>query len=92
SSTSTTSSWLLDNTGSMAGARITALRQATTSVLDYLEAVKSPTRPVHASLVPFVTAVNVNGPEFDPAWIDMDGQSSTNGVNFEPVDGKRPDH
>lgn len=83
---------VLDNTGSMAGARITALRQATTSVLDYLEAVKSPTRPVHASLVPFVTAVNVNGPEFDPAWIDMDGQSSTNGVNFEPVDGKRPDH
>ena len=83
---------VLDNTGSMAGARITALRQATKSLLDYLEAVKSPTRPVRASLVPFVTAVNVNGAEFDPAWIDMDGKSSTNGINFPVIDGKRPDH
>ncbi|WP_217576814.1 pilus assembly protein [Mesorhizobium sp. GbtcB19] len=83
---------VLDNTGSMAGARIAALRQATTSLLDYLEAVKSPTRPVRASLVPFVTAVNVNGPEFDPAWIDMNGKSSTNGINFPVVKGKRPDH
>lgn len=83
---------VLDNTGSMAGARISALRTATKSLLDYLEAVKSPTRPVRASLVPFVTAVNVNGPEFDPSWIDMDGKSSTNGVNFPVVDGKRPNH
>ncbi|TPI08734.1 hypothetical protein FJW06_28060 [Mesorhizobium sp. B4-1-3] len=83
---------VLDNTGSMAGARIGALRTATKSLLDYLEAVKSPTRSVRASLVPFVTAVNVNGPEFDPSWIDMDGKSSTNGVNFPVVDGKRPNH
>ncbi|TPN79609.1 hypothetical protein FJ987_05970 [Mesorhizobium sp. CU2] len=83
---------VLDNTGSMAGARITALRTATKSLLDYLEAAKSPTRQVRASLVPFVTAVNVNGPEFDPSWIDMNGQSSTNGINFPVVKGKRPDH
>ncbi|BCM18452.1 pilus assembly protein [Mesorhizobium sp. J8] len=83
---------VLDNTGSMAGARIGALRTATKSLLDYLEAAKSPTRSVRASLVPFVTAVNVNGPEFDPSWIDMDGKSSTNGVNFPVVDGKRPNH
>lgn len=83
---------VLDNTGSMAGARITALRQATKSLLDYLEATKSPTRQVRASLVPFVTAVNVDGPEFDPSWIDMKGESPTNGVNFPVVKGKRPDH
>jgi Flp pilus assembly protein TadG len=83
---------VLDNTGSMAGARISALRQATKSLLDHLEAVKSPTRLVRASLVPFVTAVNVNGSGFDPAWIDMDGKSSTNGINFPVVDGKRPNH
>ncbi|MDX8460832.1 pilus assembly protein [Mesorhizobium humile] len=83
---------VLDNTGSMAGARITALRTASKSLLDYLEAVKSPTRSVRASLVPFVTAVNVNGPEFDPSWIDMDGKSSSNGVNFPVIDGKRPNH
>jgi len=83
---------VLDNTGSMAGARISALRQATKSLLDYLEAAKSPTREVRASLVPFVTAVNVDGPEFDPFWIDMNGKSSTNGINFPAVKGKRPDH
>jgi Flp pilus assembly protein TadG len=83
---------VLDNTGSMAGARITALRTATKSLLDYLEAVKSPTRQVRAALVPFVTAVNVDGPDFDPSWIDMDGKSPTNGVNFPVIDGKRPNH
>lgn len=83
---------VLDNTGSMAGVRIAALRTATKSLLDTLEATKSPTREVRASLVPFVTAVNVNGDEFDPSWVDMDGKSSTNGVNFPVVDGKRPNH
>lgn len=83
---------VLDNTGSMAGARMTALRTATKSLLDTLEATKSPTRQVRASLVPFVTAVNVNGDGFDPSWIDMDGKSSTNGINFPVIDGKRPNH
>ncbi|WP_137933823.1 pilus assembly protein [Mesorhizobium comanense] len=83
---------VLDNTGSMAGARMTALRAATKSLLDTLEATKSPTRQVRASLVPFVTAVNVNGDGFDPSWIDMDGKSSTNGINFPLIDGKRPNH
>ncbi|RWC50104.1 MAG: VWA domain-containing protein [Mesorhizobium sp.] len=83
---------VLDNTGSMAGARMTALRTATKSLLDTLEAAKSPTRKIRASLVPFVTAVNVNGDGFDPFWIDMEGKSSTNGVNFPVVDGKRPNH
>ncbi|UCI18102.1 pilus assembly protein [Mesorhizobium sp. B2-1-8] len=83
---------VLDNTGSMAGARMTALRAATKSLLDTLESTKSPTRQVRASLVPFVTAVNVNGDGFDPSWIDMDGKSSTNGINFPVIDGKRPNH
>lgn len=83
---------VLDNTGSMAGARMTALRTATKSLLDTLEAARSPTRQIRASLVPFVTAVNVDGDEFDPSWIDMDGKSSTNGVNFPVIDGKRPNH
>jgi len=83
---------VLDNTGSMAGARMTALRTATKSLLDTLEATKSPTRQVRASLVPFVTAVNVNGEGFDPSWIDLHGKSSTNGINFPVVKGKRPNH
>ncbi|AZO42552.1 hypothetical protein EJ076_16375 [Mesorhizobium sp. M7D.F.Ca.US.005.01.1.1] len=83
---------VLDNTGSMAGARMTALRTATKSLLDTLESTRSPTRQIRASLVPFVTAVNVDGDGFDPSWIDMDGKSSTNGINFPVIDGKRPNH
>jgi Flp pilus assembly protein TadG len=84
---------VLDNTGSMAGAKIKALRDATKALLDNLEGAKSPNRSVTAALVPFVTAVNVNGEEFDPSWIDMDGKSPNNGVNFPLMpDGKRVNH
>ncbi|WP_214474042.1 pilus assembly protein [Mesorhizobium sp. dw_380] len=83
---------VLDNTGSMAGARISALKTATNNLLNYLEAVQSPTRKVRVALVPFVTAVNVNGDGFDPSWVDMDGKSSTNGINFPTISSKRPNH
>ncbi|MBZ9739695.1 MULTISPECIES: pilus assembly protein [unclassified Mesorhizobium] len=84
---------VLDNTGSMAGAKIKALRDATKALLDDLGDAKSPNRKVTAALVPFVTAVNVNGDEFDPSWIDMDGRSPNNGVNFPLLpDGKRANH
>ncbi|WP_027062649.1 pilus assembly protein [Mesorhizobium loti] len=84
---------VLDNTGSMAGAKIQALRDATKALLDNLDGAKSPNRKITAALVPFVTAVNVNGDEFDPAWIDMDGKSPNNGVNFPLLpDGSRVNH
>jgi Flp pilus assembly protein TadG len=83
---------VLDNTGSMAGARIAALKTATDKLLQDMEALQSPTRKVHVALVPFVTAVNVNGDGFNPSWIDMDGKSSTNGINFPTIYGKRPNH
>ncbi|MBZ9941508.1 pilus assembly protein [Mesorhizobium sp. BR1-1-13] len=83
---------VLDNTGSMAGAKIAALKTATDNLLKYLEAAQSPTRKVRVALVPFVTAVNVNGDGFDPSWIDMDGKSSTNGINFPAINHKRPNH
>ena len=84
---------VLDNTGSMAGAKIKALRDATKALLDNLDGAKSPDRKVTAAIVPFVTAVNVNGDEFDPSWIDMEGKSPNNGANFPLLaDGKRVNH
>jgi Flp pilus assembly protein TadG len=84
---------VLDNTGSMAGAKIKALRDASKALLDDLDQAKSPNRKITAALVPFVTAVNVNGEEFDPSWIDMDGKSPNNGANFPLMpDGKRVNH
>lgn len=84
---------VLDNTGSMASNnRIGALRNAAKSLIDMLETAKSPTRTVKIAVVPFVTAVNVNGEGFDPAWIDMEGKAPSNGVNFPLIDGKRVNH
>lgn len=84
---------VLDNTGSMAGAKIQALRDATKALLDNLDEAKSPDRKVTAAIVPFVTAVNVNGDEFDPSWIDMEGKSPNNGANFPLLpNGKRVNH
>lgn len=83
---------VLDNTGSMAGARISALRTAATALVNMLEATKTPQRKVHVAIVPFVTAVNVKGEEFDPSWIDTTGLSSNNGLNFPLVNGKRVNH
>jgi len=64
----------LDNTGSMGSARMKELRKAATSLVDILSTVHmpdaEPKRVVTAALVPFVTAVNVNGEGFDWNWID----------------------
>ncbi len=64
----------LDNTGSMGSARMSELRKAATSLVDILSTVHmpdaEPKRVVKAALVPFVTAVNVNGEGFKDSWID----------------------
>lgn len=72
----------LDNTGSMAGSRITALRQAAKALVDILESAKVSNRDVKVGLVPFVTAVNIKGDGFHMSWIDQTGAASLNGANF----------
>lgn len=72
----------LDNTGSMAGARIAALRTAATTLVNMLQTAKGKSRDVRVSLVPFVTAVNIKGDGFDMSWIDQTGLAPLNGANF----------
>jgi Flp pilus assembly protein TadG len=91
---------VLDNTGSMGDANMKALREAATDLVKTLEdeKVKKPDREIRAALVPFVTAVNVNGKGFKQSWIDRrkrlpDSEESLNGKNFElDEDGKRVGH
>jgi Flp pilus assembly protein TadG len=80
---------VLDNTGSMdtASDRIGNLRTAAKLLVDTLEKAVSGTRTVKIALVPFVTAVNVNGEGFDAAWIDNAGVNPLHGVNFEAASG-----
>jgi Flp pilus assembly protein TadG len=77
-------SMVLDNTGSMGAARMQALREAATALVDILEDAKSPNREVKAALVPFVTAVNVNATGFKESWIDTAAEAPYHGANFEP--------
>lgn len=84
---------VLDNTGSMGASRMKALRGAANALVDILENSESPVRKVKASLVPFVSTVNIKGEGFKEVWIDRDGKAPYNGANFEPKpDGSRYSH
>ena len=47
---------------------------------------------MRVSLVPFVTAVNVKGEGYDSSWIDTEGKSPTNGINFKQPDENTVHH
>lgn len=77
---------VLDNTGSMgSNGKIGALREATHSLLDILFAGSNAQEMVKVAMVPFVTSVNIKADNFDPAWIDTEGEADNNGVNFSPA-------
>lgn len=84
---------VLDNTGSMGAGGINALKRASHALVDAVERGRSTGQDIRISLVPFVTAVNIKGEGFDPAWIDMDGQALYNGWNFidDPLRARRRD-
>lgn len=89
---------VLDNTGSMGSRGIDALKRASHALVDAVEGGRGEDQDIRISLVPFVTAVNIKGEGFDPAWIDMDGQALYNGWNFidDPLrerrrNGERPE-
>ncbi len=73
---------VLDNTGSMGEAGIAALRRASHALVDAVEQGRAPNQDVRIALVPFVTAVNIRGEGYNPAWVDQTGQSLYNGWNF----------
>jgi Flp pilus assembly protein TadG len=79
---------VLDNTGSMAtNNRIGALRTAATTLVNTLETVAeaNPNRRIRMALVPFVTAVNIRGPEFDCSWLDLAATAEYHGANFDGI-------
>ncbi|WP_099866917.1 pilus assembly protein [Pararhizobium haloflavum] len=75
---------VLDNTGSMAGEKIKALREAAEEMVGILETVAedNPQRNIRMGLVPYVTAVNIRGAEFDWSWIDEEARARFHGANF----------
>ncbi len=71
----------LDNTGSMAGTKLANLKTASHELINILFGNDNSPLHLKMSLVPFAAGVNV-GPLFDPAWLDMAGQSSIHSENF----------
>jgi Flp pilus assembly protein TadG len=73
---------VLDNTGSMGAAGIAALKKASHALVNAVESGGNGHQVIRFGLVPFVTAVNIKGEGYDPAWIDQNGLALYNGWNF----------
>lgn len=75
---------VLDNTGSMSGSKISALRDAALLLTDILHDNADDPDMLEIGLVPFSSTVNV-GTQFERAWwLDPDGISPNHSNNFYP--------
>src|SRR5688572_5472236 len=63
----------LDNTGSMADhGKMTALKNATKSLLTQLQSAATVNGDVHVSIIPFSEDVNVGSSNYNATWLDWD--------------------
>jgi len=66
---------VLDNSGSMAGSRMTALHSSANALVSALFGADTTSQYVKIGLVPFTGAVNVGADNMDPDWLDSAGAS-----------------
>jgi len=85
---------VLDNTGSMASnSKIGTLRNSATDLIEILFGDDPNPEQLHASVVPFVTGVNIMADSgFSMDWIDVDAQAEHHGENFNLENGARISH
>jgi len=84
---------VLDNSGSMAGTKISTLITAASDLADTLYALAATStspNPVEMALVPFASSVNVDPTNKSAAWIDRTGVAPYNGESFEGATGSPP--
>jgi Flp pilus assembly protein TadG len=67
---------VLDNSGSMSGSKLTALKTSANNLLNIVFAGADQTGDVKVGLIPFATSVNVGAVYRGADWMDNDGQSS----------------
>ena len=76
---------VLDNTGSMSGSKIRALREAALTLNNMLHDIATEPGSVRVGLVPFAASVNV-GTRFERAWwLDADAEHPLHSEWFEPA-------
>jgi Flp pilus assembly protein TadG len=88
---------VLDTTGSMAGGKLTSMKEAVDGMVESMSAQVQDRNKLRFSLVPFATFVNV-GPQFGPKfdwqgiqvpgsgapWLDLEGRSPTPQTELRP--------
>jgi Flp pilus assembly protein TadG len=84
---------VLDNSGSMAGTKITRLREAAVLAVDIISEYKDFPDKVFFGLVPFNDMIKVN-PSYrnTKSWLDKDGRSSISWDNFDDDDDSTTGH
>ena len=79
---------VLDNTGSMANdGKMTALKTATTNLLNQLQQAATNDGDVYVSIVPFSKDVNVGSANASADWIDWTDWDASNGSNVKTCTG-----
>ena len=71
---------ILDNTGSMRGAKLAALKTASHNLIDILYASPAAQAGTQIGIVPFASWVNVGPSHGNDAWLDQRGTSPQNGT------------
>ena len=79
---------VLDNTGSMSGAKIAALKTAATDLVNILFGEETAPEKLKIGLVPFAAAVNIGTDVLGKTIMDEDGLSSIHGENFDETNGE----
>jgi len=74
---------VLDNSGSMAGSKISNLRSASNKLVDILFAGQSSSDYITIGLAPFAASVNVGTQYATASWMDQTGASSIHAENFD---------
>jgi Flp pilus assembly protein TadG len=81
---------VLDNTGSMADAsKMTALKTATTNLLNQLKAAAVTNADVYVSIIPFAKDVNLGATNSGAGWIDWTDWEAQNGAFVSSGHGKQ---
>ena len=73
---------VVDNSGSMAGTKIAALKSAATNLVSVVFTGAEGTDKVKVGVVPFASSVNVGAIHADDAWMDSEAASSIHSENF----------
>jgi Flp pilus assembly protein TadG len=79
---------VLDNSGSMAGTRINALKSAANDLVNALFGTETTSENVKIGLVPFTAAVNVGAGHAGAAWLDTAGISPIHKEDIDVPAGK----